>query len=152
MVTYTAEQAIQVIVKFILSTKQRFAITLLYMVNDTQLHFFRITQRDFWNTWQGGYSLGLRTEPYVSVTSCEVAKSVATHCLQLFRYNLSQLSALDFIPYVFANLWIWISWSSVSKAADRPYMMRATECPMSSASIITIWTLKRAVSIKWCFV
>ena len=44
-----------------------------------------------------------------------------------------------------------MSWSSTSKAADKSNITRTAQLLLSSATAMSWWTRRRAVSVEWCF-
>ena len=69
-------------------------------------------------------------------------------CRLSVKYEVNQLSAVPDIPYHIDKRVMRMSWSMVSKAADRSSRVRAVTLLLSILRFMSLCTFKRAVSVK----
>ena len=70
-------------------------------------------------------------------------------CLLSVRYEVNQLKAVPDIPYHVVKRVMRMSWSMVSKAADRSSRVSAVvTLPLSMLRFMSLCTFKRAVSVE----
>ena len=67
------------------------------------------------------------------------------------KYDLNQSTAFPLTPNQSPSLLRRIVWSIVSKAAERSSRVNAVTLPSSIAERISLWILRRAVSVEWNF-
>src|SRR6266853_1588857 len=96
--------------------------------------------------------IGPRTEP-CGIPKCrlegeEEVSPVRTTCRLSVRKDLNQDRAELEIPNQLSSLWKRLSWSTVSKAADRSSKRRALTRPWSIEVRRSFWTDKKAVSVE----
>ena len=68
-------------------------------------------------------------------------------CRLSVRYEVNQLRAMPDIPYHVDKRVIRMSWSMVSKAADRSSRASAVTWPLSMLRFMSLCTFRRAVSV-----
>ena len=69
-------------------------------------------------------------------------------CRLSIRYEVNQLSAVPDIPYHVDKRVMRISWSMVSKQADRSSKVSAVTFPLSRLRFVSLCTFRRAVSVE----
>ena len=69
-------------------------------------------------------------------------------CRLLVRYEVNQLRAVLDIPYHIDKRVMRMSWSMVSKAADRSSRVNAVTLSLSMLRFLSLCTFKRAVSVE----
>ena len=69
-------------------------------------------------------------------------------CRLSVRHEVIQLRAVPDIPYHVDKRVMRMSWSMVSKAADRSSRVSAVTLPLSMLRFMSLFTFKRAVSVE----
>ena len=69
-------------------------------------------------------------------------------CRLSVRYEVNQLKVVPDIPYHVDKRVMRMSWSMVSKAADRSSRVSAVTLPLSMLRFMSLRTFKRAVSVE----
>ena len=69
-------------------------------------------------------------------------------CRLPVRYEVNQLRAVPDIPYHVDKRVMRMSWSVVSKAADRSIRVSAETLPLSMLRYMSLCTFRRAVSVE----
>ena len=69
-------------------------------------------------------------------------------CRLSVRYEVDQLGAVPAIPYHVDKRVMRMSWSMVSKAADRLSRVRAVTLPLSMLRFMSLCTFKRVVAVE----
>ena len=64
---------------------------------------------------------------------------------------MSHFAASAWTPKEWFGHFNKISWSRVSKAAERSNKIRTAILPLSRASVISVCTFSKAVSVEWAF-
>ena len=69
-------------------------------------------------------------------------------CRLSVRYEVNRLKAVPDIPYHVDKRVMRMSWSMVSKAADRSSRVSAVTLPLSILRFMSLCTFRRAVSVE----
>ena len=97
--------------------------------------------------------MGPKTDPCgTPKTSCDREERTLwmdTYCVRSLRYVSNMRNTDPDSPTCSFRKWSRISWSTVSKAADRSSNTRKTCFFLSTAIMISLCTLKSAVSVLW---
>ena len=97
--------------------------------------------------------MGPRTEPWgtpqVTVCGFDLEKPREMHSVRFVRYDWNQLRGVPVSPVVRWRRFRRMSWSTVSKAAERSRRMRREGEPASDDLRRSFVTLTSAVSVLW---
>ena len=97
-------------------------------------------------------SNGPKTEPWGTPqevgSMSEKQLPILMACRLSVRYEVNQLRAVPDIPYHVDKRVMRMSWSMVSKAADRSSRVSAVTLPLSMLRFMSLCTFKRAVSVE----
>ena len=114
-----------------------------------------------WPCWEESCTLWIApvpsTEPWgtskgIWVTGERSLSSLISWLLSIkIMCEENQFSVWPESPYQFRSLIKSISWSMISKAADKSSKVRATTLPWSTAISTSLWIRRSAVSVEWYF-